>query len=266
MLSLNAMGNASRELWQYRELFYFMVWRDIKVRYKQSILGGLWAIVQPFCTMLVFTLFFNKLAGIESGNIPYPIFSYSALLPWTYFNGAITQMGNSLVNNQHLITKVYFPRITIPASGAIRGLVDFAIAWVLLVGLMAYYQFMPAWTLVLWIVLLIPLMILAMGVGMLFAALNVKYRDVQHVLPFLVQIWLFITPIIWPMDMIPEKWRLVVALNPLTGLIEAFRASVIPSSPIDFGLLGISLAVTVVIFVLSALYFRHTARGFADII
>jgi len=198
-LSGPSLTGSLRELWSYRELFYFMVWRDIKVRYKQSVLGGLWAIIQPFGTMLVFTLFFNKLAGIESGSdVPYPIFSYSALLPWTYFSTTINQMGNSLVNNQHLITKVYFPRVTMPAAGAIRGLVDFMIAAFILLGLMAWYQFTPSWTFALWILLIVPLMMVTLGIGMLFGALNVKYRDVQHVLPFLVQMWLFITPVIWP--------------------------------------------------------------------
>lgn len=265
-MELNVTVNPVRELWQYRELFYFMVWRDIKVRYKQSVLGGLWAIIQPFFTMVVFTLFFHKLAGIDSGDTPYPIFSYSALLPWTYFSGSITQIGNSLVSNQHLITKVYFPRITIPASNAIRGLVDLAIASAILVGMMVYYQFVPGWSLLLWPLLLIPLVMLALGVGMMFAAMNVKYRDVQHVLPFIVQLWLFVSPIIYPMSMIPERWRPVLALNPLTGIIEAFRACVVPSQPFDFHLLGISLVVTTVIFVGSAVYFRHTARSFADII
>jgi len=264
-ISVTSPG-AVRELWQYRELFYFMVWRDIKVRYKQSLLGGLWAIIQPFATMVVFTLFFNKLAGIGSGDVPYPIFSYSALLPWTFFSTTITQMGNSLVNNQNLITKVYFPRITIPAAGAIRGLVDFAIASTLLIGMMVYYRYTPDWTFVLWLVLLVPLMALAMGVGMIFAAVNVKYRDVQHILPFMVQLWLFVTPVIWPVSMLPERWRLVLGLNPLAGLIEAFRACVVPTHELNLALFGISMAVTLIIFAIGALYFRRTARTFADII
>jgi lipopolysaccharide transport system permease protein len=265
-MSTAGLNASARELWQYRELFYFMVWRDIKVRYKQSILGGLWAIIQPFGTMLVFTLFFNKLAGIDSVNAPYPIFSYCALLPWTYFSSTIGQMGNSLVSNQHLITKVYFPRITIPAAGAIRGLVDFAIASILLVGMMAWYRFVPSWSIVLWPLLLVPLVTLALGVGMLFAALNVKYRDVQHVLPFLVQMWLFLTPVIWPMSMVPERWRFMLALNPLSGIIEAFRASVVPGYPLEPGLVVVSLAMTAAIFLIGSVYFRHTARGFADVI
>lgn len=266
-LSGPSLTGSLRELWSYRELFYFMVWRDIKVRYKQSVLGGLWAIIQPFGTMLVFTLFFNKLAGIESGSdVPYPIFSYSALLPWTYFSTTINQMGNSLVNNQHLITKVYFPRVTMPAAGAIRGLVDFMIAAFILLGLMAWYQFAPSWTFALWIPLMIPLMMVTLGIGMLFGALNVKYRDVQHVLPFLVQMWLFITPVIWPVSMVPERWRLLLALNPLAGIIEAFRACVVSGHQLDPSMLAVSLASTVLLFAIGALYFRHTARSFADVI
>ena len=255
-----------KELWQYRELFYFMVWRDVKVRYKQSMLGALWAVIQPFGTMLVFTLFFHKLAKMPSDGIPYPIFSFSALLPWTYFSGAITKSGLSLVSNSDLLTKVYFPRITIPAAGVICGLVDFSIAFVLLLGMMAYYHMTPSWSLLLWPVLVIPLVTLALGVGMIFAALNVKYRDVQHVLPFLVQLWLFASPIIYPNSMIPERWRFLMALNPLSGLIQAFRAVVVPGRAIDWSMFGTSMAITVVIFAIGAWYFRKAARDFADIV
>ena len=182
-------GESVRELWRYRELFYFMVWRDIKVRYKQSVLGALWAVIQPFCTMVVFTLFFHKVAKVQApDDMPYPIFSYSALLPWMYFSGAVTQAGLSLVSNRHLLTKVYFPRVTIPASGAMRGLVDFAVASVILLAMMAYYGFAPSWELLLWPVLIVPLVMLALCVGMFFAAVNVRYRDVQYVLPFVTQL------------------------------------------------------------------------------
>jgi len=260
-----AIENA-RELWQYRELFYFMVWRDIKVRYKQSLLGAAWAVIQPFGTMIIFTIFFHKLANIPSDGVPYPIFSYSALLPWTYFSGSITQIGNSMVTNKHLITKVYFPRITIPASNAIRGLVDFSIAALILIGMMGWYRFPPGWGLLLWPVLLIPLVVLALGVGMIFAALNVRYRDVQHVLPFFVQLWLFVTPIIYPTGMVPERWRVLLALNPLTGIIEAFRASILPTRHFDPEQFAVSLGVTVLIFIGGGLYFNRTARSFADIV
>jgi lipopolysaccharide transport system permease protein len=258
--------SAARELWSYRELFYFLVWRDIKVRYKQSLLGGLWAIIQPFGTMLVFTLFFHGLASIPSGDVPYPIFSYTALLPWTYFSTSIQQIGNSLVTNQHLITKVYFPRVALPTASAFRGLVDFGIAAVLLLGMMVYYHFPPTWTLLLWIPLLIPLVVLTLAIGMFFAALNVRYRDVQHVLPFLVQLWLFVTPIIYPADLVPPRWRPLMAINPLTGLVEAFRACVLPHHHVSWQMLSISFFTTVVLFLGSIWYFRRTAREFADIV
>ena len=256
-----------RELWHYRELFYFMVWRDVKVRYKQSFLGAAWAVLQPLTTMIIFTLFFHRVARVQPpDDMPYPIFSYSALVPWTYFSAAISQAGLSLVNNRNLLTKVYFPRVTIPAAGAARGILDFAIASVLLLGLMAYYRFSPSWELLLWPVLVVPLAMLALGVGMLFAAVNVRYRDVQYVLPFMTQLLLFVTPIIYPWSLIPEKWKPILGLNPLTGLIEAFRACLVPSRSVDMALLGESLVVTLVIFTAGAFYFRRTARDFADIV
>ena len=256
-----------RELWHYRELFYFMVWRDVKVRYKQSFLGAAWAVLQPLTTMIIFTLFFHRVVRVQPpDDMPYPIFSYSALVPWTYFSAAISQAGLSLVNNRNLLTKVYFPRVTIPAAGAARGILDFAIASVLLLGLMAYYGFAPSWELLLWPVLVVPLAMLALGVGLLFAAANVRYRDVKYVLPFMTQLLLFVTPIIYPWSLIPEKWKPILALNPLTGLIEAFRACLVPSRSVDISLLGVSLAVTFVIFTAGAFYFRRTAREFADIV
>jgi lipopolysaccharide transport system permease protein len=255
-----------RELWRYRELFLFFVWRDFKVRYKQSLLGAAWAVLQPFGAMVVFTVFFHKFAQIPSDGVPYPIFSYSALLPWTYFSGVVTQGGNSLVGNKHLVTKVYFPRITLPAATAIRGLVDFSIATVILFGMMAYYGFAVSWGILLWPVLLFFLATLALAVGMFFAALNVRYRDVQHILPFFIQIWLFVTPIIYPARTIPEGWQKILALNPLMGIIEAFRATIIPGREIDMQLLAISLGVTGIIFLASTFYFRKAAREFADII
>lgn len=263
---MTSLSASMRELWHYRELFYFMVWRDVKVRYKQSILGGLWAIVQPFMTMVVFTVFFHRVAKIPSDGVPYPIFSYSALLPWTYFSGAILASGSSLVANRNLITKVYFPRVVIPAASAMRGLVDFSIAAMFLLGMMVYYGFAPSWELALWPLLVIHLLMLALGMGMIFSALNVKYRDVQHMLPFLVQLWMFVTPIIYPTSMIPQRWRWLMALNPASGIIEAFRSSVIPDRAVDWPQLGISFGVTVGIFVGGALYFRCTANSFADIV
>ena len=187
-----------KEFWSYRELFYFFVWRDVKVRYKQTLLGALWAILQPFFTMIVFTLFFGKLAKMPSDGIPYPIFSYSALLPWTYFSGALRNAGNSMVSNSTLITKVYFPRVTIPTASVLSGLVDFAIASLVLLGMIGYYRIHLTYEILLWPVLIIPLIMVALGVGMILAAINAKYRDIRYAVPFIIQIWLFITPVIYP--------------------------------------------------------------------
>ena len=254
------------EFWRYRELFYFLVWRDVKIRYKQTVLGAAWAVIQPLFAMVVFTLFFRKLANMPSDGIAYPIFSYSALVPWTYFANAIGNAGNSLINNRDLITKVYFPRASIPASAVLSGLVDFAIASVILLGLMAYYRIAPSWGLLLWPVLVIPLVALAMGVGMIFAALNVRYRDIKYALPFFTQLWLFLTPVIYPTSIIPERFRVLMALNPLSGIIEAFRACLLPARTVNWGLLGVSVATAAFLLAAGALYFRATERTFADIV
>lgn len=258
--------NWLKEFWHYRELFYFMVWRDIKVRYKQSLLGAGWAVIQPFFTMVVFTLFFGKMAKMPTDGIPYPIFSYSAVLPWTFFSQALTRSGNSLVANTNLITKVYFPRICIPTATTISGLLDLAMASVLLVGLMFYYKIEFSLGLILWPFLVVLLVLLALGVGMIFASLNVKYRDIKHTLPFVVQLWLFMTPIIYPTSIIPERFRILIAFNPAAGIIEAFRACILPNKPVDWNSLWISGSITLVIFVVALFYFRKTERAFADII
>ncbi len=263
---LSSRSSWLAEFWQYRELFLFLVWRDLKVRYKQSLLGAAWAIIQPFFTMVVFTLFFGKLAKMPSDGIPYPIFTYSALLPWTYISTALSFAGNSLISNTNLVTKVYFPRVAIPASPVLAGLVDFAIAFLVLLGMMAYYGITPAPTLLLWPLLLIPLVLLTLGAGMLLAALNVKYRDIKYATPFFIQIWLFLTPVIYPTSIIPEKFRFLVGLNPLSGIIEAFRTTLLPDKMVDWRLFAISSGVACLIFLLSALYFRKTERTFADII
>ena len=255
-----------REIWQYRELFYFLVWRDVKVRYKQTVLGAAWAVIQPFFTMVVFTLFFQKLAKMPSDGIPYPVFSYCALVPWTYFHMAVTNAGSSLVSNSNLLTKVYFPRAAIPVSSAFSGLVDFGVASVVLLGIMVYYHVPPGWSMLLWPVLLLPLVTLALGVGMIFAALNVRYRDIRYALPFLIQVWMYVTPIIYPTNIIPEKYRVLMAFNPLAGIIESFRACMIPNRTMDWTLFGVSLAITIAVFAAGAVYFRKTERTFADII
>lgn len=253
-----------RELWNYRELLYFLTWRDIKVRYQQTVLGAAWAIIQPVLTMLIFTAIFGRFAGIPSDNIPYPIFVYAALLPWTFFSNAVTNSGNSLVGSANLITKVYFPRMIIPGAAVMAGLVDFLIASVVLAVLMVYYRVVPGWQLVLFPVLLALAAVLALGVGMIMSALNVKYRDVRYALPFLVQIWMFATPILYPLSLV-KRWQWVLWLNPLTGIIEGFRSSLL-GRPIAWVPLAISAGLTAVILVCAAVFFRRMERGFADVV
>src|SRR6266850_2015032 len=215
----------SRELWEYRELLYFLMWRDIKVRYKQTILGAAWAIIQPLVTMLIFTYFFGKLARVPTDGVPYPIFFYTGLLLWTFFSNGVTNGANSLIGNSNLITKVYFPRLIIPSAAVGAGLLDFAIASLLLIGLLIYYGFSPAWEYLMILPLIVLTTLFSLGVGIWFSALNVRYRDVRYALPFLIQVWFFVSPIIYPSSLVPEEWRWVLSLNPLTGLVESFRAS-----------------------------------------
>jgi len=259
-----------RELWYYRELFFFMVWRDIKIRYKQTVLGALWAVIQPFVTMVVFTLIFGTLAGMKSDDLPHPIFYYCGMLPWTYFAGALRYSGNSLVENSNLIRKVYFPRSILPTATTLSGLLDFAIASVILLALLAYYGVPFSWELLLCPLLVVPLVVLAIGVGMLLAALNVRYRDVKHAIPFLVQIWFFGSAIIYPMSQVREKFGDTVArimlYNPVTGIVEAFRAAVSPERLIDWPRLVPSMIVIVVVFLIGAAYFHKAEREFADTI
>jgi lipopolysaccharide transport system permease protein len=242
------------------------MWRDIKVRYKQTIFGALWAILQPFVTMVVFSVVFGRLVNVPSEGIPYPIFLYSALVPWVYFSGALTFAGNSLVGNANLITKVYFPRVAIPTSSVLGGLLDFGIASLLLIGMMAYYNIQPGWALLLWPFLVILLVLLALGVGMILASLNVKYRDIKYALPFGIQLWLFITPIIYPTSVVPERFRGLMALNPLTGIIEGFRSAILPMRPINWPLLLMSVGLTILLFFLGMIYFSKTERTFADVV
>ena len=259
-------GEAWREFWRYRELFYFLAWRDVKVRYKQTVLGIAWAVLQPLLTMFVFTFLFGTLAKLPSEGIPYPLFYFGALLPWMYFSATISNSGNSLVANANLVTKVYFPRIILPASAALSGLVDFGIGCILLTGIMAYYGVAPGWEVLLCPLLVIPLVAVALGVSMILAALNVRYRDIKYTLPFLVQMWLFLTPVIYPTSIVPDRYRFLIALNPLTGLIDSFRASLVPSKEIDWSLFGVSSIVTIVIFTVAGLYFHKSERTFADIV
>ena len=254
-----------RELWHYRDLLYFLTWREISIRYKQTVLGFLWAILQPLLTMLVFTIFLGRFAKVPSDGIPYPVFSYLGLLPWTYFAAALTRSSGSLVANANLLSKVYFPRILIPLSGTLSALVDFAIAFLVLIGLMLWYGIAPSWSALLLVPLVLLTAIAATGAGMWLAALNVQYRDVQHAIPFLVQIWMYATPVVYPASIVPEQYRMLFAINPMTGIIEAYRASTL-GRPIDFTLLGISCATTLLITAYSAWRFGRMERIFADIV
>lgn len=255
-----------RELWAYRELAYFLAWRDVKVRYKQTVLGVLWAVIQPFFTMAVFTLLFGQLAQIPTDGIPGPIFYFSALVPWIYFSSTVTNAGMSLVANSGLLTKIYFPRIILPAAAALSNLVDFLISSVFLVGFIVYYEIPLGWNLLLWPVLVVLLMLLAFGLGTFFSALNVKYRDIKYALPFFIQLLLFATPIIYPASMIPERFQWLLALNPLSALIEVFRYVVAPNRSVDWNTLGISVAVTGVVLIAGVAYFKSTEKAMADLV
>lgn len=257
-----------RELWIYRELVYFLTWRSLKVRYKQTVLGAVWAVLEPFLTMVVFTIFFGNLAKVGSDNIPYPIWSYAGLLPWGLFSKALSDASRSLVANSHMITKIYFPRIILPLSSILAGLVDFAIAFVVLIGMMLFYKQFPTsavWTLPLFLLLA---MITALGAALWLSALNVKYRDVGYILPFLTQFWLFITPVVYPSSQIPEQWRLIYGLNPMTGVVEGFRWALlgINPQPTFFPMLAVSAAMAIVVLFTGILYFRRMERGFADMV
>lgn len=254
-----------RELWDYRELLYFLVWRDIKIRYKQTLLGATWAVIQPLFAMLLFTLFFGKLARIPSDGMPYPLFAYAGLVPWTFFANAVTNSSNSLIGSSSLISKVYFPRIFIPAAAVIAGLLDLAIASALLLPLLIYYKTQITLQILLLPAPLFLLTVLALGVGMWLSALNVRYRDIRYALPFLVQLWLFASPVIYPTSIVPQKWRWILALNPMTGIIESVRAALfgktLPATLLLLAAIGATL-----IMVASFLAFRRAEDSFADVV
>lgn len=258
-------------LWAYRELVYFLTWRDIKVRYKQAVLGIAWAMIQPIVSMIIFTLIFGRLAGLPTDKgIPqawYPIFSFAALLPWQLFQGALQRAGISLVGNANLLTKVYFPRLIIPLSAVAAGLVDFLFSFLVLAGLMIFYQVPFTWKM-LWLPLLVLLALMAaLAVGLWFAALNVQYRDVQHMIPFLLQAWMYATPVVYSIDMIPVHgpWRTLYGLNPMTGVIQGFRWALLGGSPPD-RLMLVSVVMVVVLLVSGLYYFRRMERNFADMV
>lgn len=255
------------DLWKYRELFFFLAWRDILVRYKQTVIGLAWALLRPFLTMLVFTLVFSKLAKLPSEGVPYPILVFAALLPWQFFSNAFSGAGDSLISNANMIAKVYFPRLVMPVSAVIVSFVDFLISGIILVGLMLWYGFMPDWR-----VLTLPLFIFvalaaAMGAGLWVAALNVKYRDFRYIVPFVVQFGLYVSPVGFSSTIVPEKWRLLYSLNPMVGVIDGFRWAILGGNAQLYwpGFL-LSLGLVAVLLITGIFYFRKTERGFADLI
>jgi lipopolysaccharide transport system permease protein len=255
-----------RDLWEYRELLYFLIWRDIKVRYKQTVLGAAWAIIQPFFTMVVFSLFFGKLAKVPSDNIPYPIFSYAALVPWTFFANGLNQSSTSLVASANLIKKVYFPRLVVPISSVISGVVDFALAFIVLLGMMLYYGVMPTWN-VLWLPLLLLLaLITALGVGLWLTAMNVQFRDVRYAVPFLVQAWMFATPVAYPSSLLGEPWRTLYGLNPMVGVVEGFRWALLGTETAPGAIILASAVMAVGLLIGGAFYFRRMEETFADVV
>lgn len=253
------------ELWNYRELAYILAWRDVKIRYKQTVLGAAWAVFQPLISMVVFTLFFGKLIKVPSDGLPYPIFVYAGLLPWTFFANSMTAASNSLVGQVDLISKVYFPRMLIPLSTFGAFVLDFIISLLIMLVMMVWYGIYPGPALLLFPLLLLATMAAALGVGMLLSALCVAYRDVKYVVPFLVQLWMYATPVIYPVSIVPEKWRWLLSLNPMSGLIDGYR-SVFLGRPVDWANLAISLGVSIVVMFWGLFYFRKVERRFADIV
>jgi lipopolysaccharide transport system permease protein len=256
-----------RELWEYRELLYFLAWRDIKIRYKQTALGLAWAVLQPLLTMLIFALFFGKLAGMPSDGVPYPLFAFAALVPWTFFANGLTQSSNSLVGSANLIKKVYFPRLVVPISVVLGGLPDFALSFLVLLGLMAYYGIYPQLSVILWLPLLLLLaLVTALGCGLWLSALNVKYRDVRYIVGFLTQIWMFATPVVYPASLLSGRWRLIYSINPMVGVIEGFRWALLQTDTAPGMPIVISAITALLILVTGTFYFRRMEKTFADIV
>lgn len=254
------------EVWEYRELLYFLIWRDIKVRYKQTIIGGAWAIIQPFFTMVVFSLFFGWLAKIPSDGIPYPIFSYAALVPWMFFANGLSQSSDSLVGNANLIKKVYFPRLTIPTAAVLSGIVDFVLAFSVLLIMMFFYGIIPTWNIVWLPAFLILTLMTSLGVGLWFSAMNVQFRDVRYTVPFLIQFWLFSTPIAYPSSLLSEPWRTVYAINPMVGVVEGFRWALLGTNTAPGPIIIVSSMAAFTVLVSGAFYFRRMEKTFADVV
>ena len=255
-----------RELWDYRELLYFLIWRDVKVRYKQTVLGASWAIIQPFFTMVVFSLFFGKLAKVPSDGVPYPIFSYTALVPWAFFANGLNQASNSLVSGSNLIKKVYFPRLAMPIASVLGGFVDFFLAFALLVGMMLYYGMTPTFN-VIWLPFFLLLsFVTSLGVSLWLSAMYVQFRDVRHIIPFLTQLWLFATPIAYPSSLLSEPWRTIYGMNPMAGVVEGFRWALLGIGQTPGPIILVSSMTAVALLFSGAFYFRRMEKTFADVV
>lgn len=256
-----------RELWAYHELLFFFIWRDIKVRYKQTLLGAAWAILQPVFTMIVFSIFFGRLAKIPSDGIPYPIFSYTALLPWTFFATGLSSAARSVVRDAGLVKKVYFPRLIVPIAGVVGGLPDFLLAFIVLLGMMVYYSLYPTLISLLWLpAFLLLALITSLGVGLWLAAMNAQYRDVGYVVPFLVQFWMYITPVVYPSSLLDEPWRTIYGLNPMVGVVEGFRWALLGRGNSPGWMIAVSIVTAILLLVSGAYYFRRMERTFADVV
>lgn len=255
-----------KEVWDYRELLYFLIWRDIKVRYKQTVLGATWAIIQPFFTMIVFSLFFGALAKMPSDGIPYPIFSFAALVPWTFFANGLSKGSNSLVGSSNLIKKVYFPRLSIPIANTLSGIVDFVLAFGMLIGMMFYFGISPTIN-VLWLPFFLLLaLITSLGVSLWLSAMNVQFRDVQHIVPFISQVWLYATPIVYPSSLLSEPWRTIYGINPMVGVVEGFRWALLGTQTAPGPIIIVSSVVATTLLISGAFYFRRLEKTFADVV
>lgn len=255
-----------KSLWQHREMFYFLVWRDVIIRFKQTVIGGAWVVLQPMITMVIFTLIFGKLAKIPSEGVPYPVFAFSALLPWSYFAAALARSSSSVVNSSNLVTKIYFPRLLIPLAASVGPIVDLVFSFLVLLGLFAWFGVVPGWA-----ILTLPLflglaMMTALSVGLWSSALNVKYRDVNNIIPFVIQVWMYASPVAYPVSLVPEKWRMLYCLNPMVGVIEGFRWALLGKGSFNFSMAALSAAVVLLLFLGGIVYFKRMEQTFADVI
>jgi homopolymeric O-antigen transport system permease protein len=255
-----------KTIWEYRELLYFLVWRDLKVRYRQTAIGAGWAVLQPLLTMIIFTVVFSKFANVPSDGLPYPIFTYAALLPWSLFANSLTRGGTSVVGNAQLVSKIYFPRLILPLSGILSPIVDFAISFVILIVMMIWFGTLPTWGVLALPLFLLLALLTALAVGLWLSALNVRYRDVGHTIPFLIQLWMFASPIAYPVSLVPERWRMLYSLNPMAGVIEGFRWALLGNESPDFGVIIISSVMVLTLLLPGIVYFKYTERTFADVV